>query len=187
VRRDTRIAKSAKYTKRARPAKAGPALAFAIVIAVSALDAQSLPDGAGAAVVQARCISCHEADLIVQQRLSRAGWEREIDKMVRWGAVVAPAERIPLVEYLSRWFAPKPALSRAAGPSGTPASGAAPGEAIYARACLTCHEQDLIEQQRLTRAGWAREVDKMVRWGAAVGDTDKDALVDFLTARFGTR
>lgn len=59
------------------------------------------------------------------------------------------------------------------------------GEEAYKRACLSCHGRDLVEQQRLTRDGWVREVDKMKRWGAIVPDVDKDALVDFLTAHYG--
>jgi len=43
---------------------------------------------------------------------------------------------------------------------------------------------DIIEQQRLGRAGWVREVDKMIRWGASVSETEKQALVDYLAARF---
>lgn len=146
----------------------------------AALTAQALPDGPGADVVRSRCLSCHEADLIVQQRLSRTGWEREVDKMVRWGASVEATERTPLVGYLSMHFAPKPAASHALAAS-------AAGEATFKRACLSCHQQDLTEQQRLTRPGWVREVDKMIRWGAAVPDAEKEGLIDFLAARFGAR
>jgi DMSO/TMAO reductase YedYZ molybdopterin-dependent catalytic subunit len=60
------------------------------------------------------------------------------------------------------------------------------GESVFQRACLSCHGSDLVEQQRLTPAGWTREIDKMIRWGAQVPDTDKDALVRFLTARYGS-
>lgn len=139
--------------------------------------AQPLPDGPGAERVRAKCVSCHGTDLIVQQRLSRPGWEREIDKMVRWGAAVDATERASLVEYFATHFAPTPAVAHAA-----PAPAA--GEATYTRACLTCHGQDLIEQQRLSRAGWVREVDKMIRWGAVVPDAEKDALVDLLATRY---
>ena len=50
-----------------------------------------------------------------------------------------------------------------------------------------CHERDLIAQQRLTRSGWAREVDKMIRWGAPVSEADKSGLVDFLAERYPVR
>ena len=60
-------------------------------------------------------------------------------------------------------------------------------EATYKRACLVCHEDDLIEAQRLSREGWTREVDKMIRWGAAVPAAEKDALIDYLAARYPPR
>ena len=144
-----------------------------------AVAAQDLPPGPGREAVMSRCLSCHEADLIVQQRLSRAGWVRSVDKMVRWGATVPPAERDPMIDYLAAHFAPTPAASHLVATAGT--------EAIYKRACLGCHDDDLIEAQRLSRAGWIREVDKMIRWGADVAPQDKDALVDYLTARYPPR
>jgi len=55
------------------------------------------------------------------------------------------------------------------------------------RSCLICHDRDLIAQQRLTRAGWGREVDKMIRWGAPVTDPEKQRLVEFLADRYPVR
>ena len=55
------------------------------------------------------------------------------------------------------------------------------------RSCLICHDRDLIAQQRLTRAGWGREVDKMIRWGAPVTDPEKQGLVEFLADRYPVR
>ena len=143
------------------------------------LQLAELPPGPGREVVTARCVSCHEADLIVQQRLSRAAWGRSLDKMIRWGAVVEPAEREPLLDYLAARFAATPVAAHIVA--------TAASEAIYKRACLSCHEDDLIESQRLSRAGWVREVEKMIRWGAEVAAADKDALVDYLAARYPPR
>ena len=142
------------------------------------LGAQAIPEGAGAAILKARCLSCHQTDLIASQRLSAAGWGRELDKMVRWGAVVEAAEREPFIAYLAANFGPRPVASHKTTP---------PGEAAYHRACLSCHGADLIDQQKLSRAGWVREVEKMMRWGATVSDTDKDPLVDFLVAKTAPR
>jgi cytochrome c5 len=138
-----------------------------------------LPQGRGRDAVAARCLTCHEADLIMQQRLSRMGWSRELDKMIRWGAVVDAAEREPMLDYLSAHFPPKPVPGHIVATAGT--------EMVYKRACFTCHDDDLIEAQRLTRAGWMREVDKMIRWGAIVHDSEKDALVEYLAARYPPR
>ena len=58
------------------------------------------------------------------------------------------------------------------------------GAAVMSR-CLTCHEADLIEQQRLTRAGWDREIAKMERWGAALSTLEREELLTHLAIRFG--
>jgi mono/diheme cytochrome c family protein len=69
-----------------------------------------LPAGPMQAKVTTTCLECHEARIILQQRLSKAAWGREVDKMVKWGAVVDPADRDALIDYLSTNFSPeKPA------------------------------------------------------------------------------
>jgi hypothetical protein len=45
----------------------------------------------------------------------------------------------------------------------------------------------LTEQQRLSRTGWTREVEKMMRWGAIVSDDEKEPLVSYLFKTWGTR
>ncbi len=69
-----------------------------------------LPAGAMQAKATTACLECHEARIILQQRLSKAAWTKEVDKMTKWGAVVDPADRDALVDYLSTDFSPdKPA------------------------------------------------------------------------------
>ena len=60
-----------------------------------------LPDG-----FKQKCYVCHEADIIQQQRLTRGQWEKEVDKMVRWGANVNAGERAPFLDYLAKSFGP---------------------------------------------------------------------------------
>jgi hypothetical protein len=62
---------------------------------------------------------------------------------------------------------------------------AGPAQEMAANACLSCHEARIIVQQRLSKAAWTREVDKMTKWGAPVDPKDHDALVDYLSANFG--
>jgi nitrate reductase cytochrome c-type subunit len=139
-------------------------------------------------VLKSRCLSCHESDIITSQKLSLTGWTRSVDKMVRWGAAITPEERDVLQPYLAQHFAP---LRQGYGgqaplPVAAHVSTQA-GAATYKKICLTCHEADIIEQQRLTPTGWTRSVEKMMRWGAAVGDADKQPLIDYLAERFGPR
>jgi len=56
------------------------------------------------------CTECHEARIILQQRLSKVAWTKEVDKMMKWGALVDSADRENLIDYLSTNFSPdKPA------------------------------------------------------------------------------
>ena len=139
---------------------------------------QALPPGPGLDVLNKRCVTCHEADIISSQKLSLTGWTRSVDKMARWGAVITADEREVLQTYLAQHFAPRPVASHASTDAGA---------ATYKKVCQTCHDADIIEQQKLTPAGWTRSVEKMMRWGAAVSDADKQPLVDYLASRFGPR
>lgn len=50
-----------------------------------------------------------------------------------------------------------------------------------------CHGDDVISQQRLTRAQWDRELNKMVGWGAKVKDEDRAGLLEYLFTNYGPR
>jgi sulfite oxidase len=52
---------------------------------------------------------------------------------------------------------------------------------VFRESCVTCHQEDVIRQQRLTRAQWERELNKMIDWGARVRLEDRDTLLDYLT------
>jgi len=80
-----------------------------------------LPPGTMEAKATTACLECHEARIILQQRLSKPAWTKEVDKMMKWGAVVEAADRDALIDYLSTNFSPdKPPYEpqRTAGKSG---------------------------------------------------------------------
>jgi hypothetical protein len=105
------------------PVKSTTALAIALLALAAALpfvaQAQKpvpanvtadLPPGPMQAKATAACLECHEARIILQQRLNKAAWTKEVDKMTKWGAVVDAADRDALIDYLSTNFSPdKPA------------------------------------------------------------------------------
>jgi hypothetical protein len=69
-----------------------------------------LPSGTMQGKASSACLECHEARIILQQRLSKPAWAKEVDKMTKWGAVVDPSDRDALIDYLSTNFSPeKPA------------------------------------------------------------------------------
>jgi hypothetical protein len=68
---------------------------------------EQLPSGPIQEKATAACTSCHEARIIVQQRLSKPAWTKEVDKMTKWGAEVDPKDRDGLIDYLSANFGPE--------------------------------------------------------------------------------
>ena len=65
-----------------------------------------LPAGPMQEKATTACTECHEARIIVQQRLSKGAWVKEVDKMIKWGAVVDATDHDALVDYFSANFGP---------------------------------------------------------------------------------
>jgi hypothetical protein len=67
---------------------------------------EDLPPGPMQTKATTSCLECHEARIILQQRLGKPAWTKEVDKMIKWGAVVDAADRDVLIDYLSTNFGP---------------------------------------------------------------------------------
>ena len=50
------------------------------------------------------------------------------------------------------------------------------------RECVACHGLRFIHTQRLSKAGWAKELDKMAGWGAEM--KDKQLLLEYLSTEY---
>jgi len=92
-------------------------LTLAVLTATAALAGESSPNsnsnsndqssaGPAKEKAEAACLTCHEARIIVQQRLSKPAWTKEVDKMMKWGAEVDPKDRDALIDYFSANFGP---------------------------------------------------------------------------------
>jgi len=80
----------------------------------------ALPSGPMAEKAATACTECHESRIIVQQRLSKGAWTKEVDKMVKWGALVDPSDHYALIDYLSSNFGvDKPPYEAGRTPSST--------------------------------------------------------------------
>ena len=58
-------------------------------------------------------------------------------------------------------------------------------QALVKGACLSCHSEEMLAQQRLTRAQWTKTVTKMVSWGANLEPKDTEPLTAWLAAKYG--
>jgi hypothetical protein len=72
-----------------------------------------LPDDPGRPLVQGKCLLCHSAEYITQQRLTEGQWQKTVDKMRKFGTPATDDEAKAMVAYLARYWttdlpAPRP-------------------------------------------------------------------------------
>ncbi len=79
----------------------------------------------------------------------------------------------------------KPPASAPAPPSFVGNVSAQP--AGYKSSCLVCHDEDMIRQERLTRAQWDRELNKMTGFGAQIKPEDRESFLNYLLTNYGPR
>ena len=71
-----------------------------------AAEIAGLPDGAAKALVSERCMLCHGAGLITQQRKDAAAWGRTVTQMRSWGTPIQDDDQAAIVAYLAQHFGP---------------------------------------------------------------------------------
>ena len=54
----------------------------------------------------------------------------------------------------------------------------------YKSACLGCHDESMMRQQRLTRVQWDRELNKMTGWGAEMKPDEREKILNYLSSAF---
>jgi hypothetical protein len=89
-----------------RPKPEPPKVSFDPKLPSLGMSVKPLPAGAGKPVVEAGCLRCHSAEIIMQQRLTESQWRANVDKMIGWGSTVSPAQKPVLVAYLAKNFGP---------------------------------------------------------------------------------
>jgi cytochrome c5 len=78
----------------------------AVVRPVEAAEIAALPDGPGKTLVTERCLLCHGAGLLAQQRKDAAAWGRTVTQMRAWGTPIQDEEQATLIAYLADHFGP---------------------------------------------------------------------------------
>lgn len=70
---------------------------------------RQFPPGPGAAVINANCLACHSADMVLNQpALSKTAWTAEVTKMIKvYKAPIAAQDIGPIIDYLTRLSAGK--------------------------------------------------------------------------------
>jgi cytochrome c5 len=74
----------------------------------AAANAADLPEGEGKAVVLSVCTKCHGPTNFSTLRMSRTGWEDEVEDMKERGATGTDGDFKRIVDYLAKNFPPRP-------------------------------------------------------------------------------
>jgi cytochrome c5 len=75
-----------------------------LVVPAETAEIAALPDGPGKMLVTERCLMCHGAGLIAQQRKDAAAWGRTVTQMRTWGTPIQDEDQATLVAYLAQHF-----------------------------------------------------------------------------------
>lgn len=76
----------------------------ATVRTAEAAEITALPEGSAKTLVTERCLLCHGAGMILQQRKDAAAWGRTVTQMRAWGSQLQDADQAALVAYLAQHF-----------------------------------------------------------------------------------
>lgn len=63
-----------------------------------------LPAGKDRSLVIQTCAVCHPIELVVAKRRTDADWERQMARMIDFGAKAGEAEQDRILDYLEGWF-----------------------------------------------------------------------------------
>jgi hypothetical protein len=98
------------------------ALLAAPVVNEKALLHGALPDDPAKAIVEGKCMLCHSAEYVTQQRLTQAQWQKTVEKMRKFGSPLTDDDVKLVVDYLARHWTPSlppPQPVRAPAPPGS--------------------------------------------------------------------
>ena len=73
-----------------------------VALAAAQSNEQQLPPGPARDKMQKRCVGCHEVDLVVARRHTRAEWEGVMEDMIARGTTGTEEELAQVVDYLNK-------------------------------------------------------------------------------------
>jgi hypothetical protein len=93
--------------KKKKPATREAPVNFDKFLPVFGTRLAELPQGPMKSLADTACLTCHAADMVVQQHLTEKQWAATVTKMAGWGAAVPEDKKSELVAYLVKNFGPE--------------------------------------------------------------------------------
>jgi hypothetical protein len=113
------VAAAPKKKKKAETTKEAPAN-FDKSLPVLGTKLSEFPAGPMKGLADGACLTCHSADIVVQQHLTEKQWAAEVTKMAGWGSPVPEDKKSEIIAYLVTHFGPdnarwRPVVTRPVG------------------------------------------------------------------------
>jgi hypothetical protein len=110
---------AAPKKKKAETTKEAPAN-FDKNLPVLGTKLSEFPAGPMKGLADGSCLTCHSADIVVQQHLTEKQWAAEVTKMAAWGSPVPEDKKSEIIAYLVTHFGPdnarwRPVVTRPVG------------------------------------------------------------------------
>lgn len=145
-------------------------LILASVVATAAVQVK-LPEGAGKAVLEAKCQSCHSLDGVATGKMDKAGWKDTIDRMKGYGSDISDAQITTALDYLVANFSPTSAED-------------AQAKELIQKSCTSCHDAEKVKDVKGTKEKWTEVITTMVGMGAPLDDKQVKLVVDYLARTY---
>jgi len=152
-----------------RPAAVTAVLGFIAIAALGTAAAQDVTPDKGEQLQNGACLDCHDLRPIQTASYDRAGWSMVIDSMVEKGAVVEPADKPVLVDFLFRNHGPLPEGK---------------GRDILLNTCTVCHDLGRVRLHTVSPDEWQETLLAMLNEGAMLSDQDFPVLLTYLARNF---
>jgi len=70
----------------------------------ASISVKVLPEGKDRNLVVRTCAVCHPIELVVAMRRTDADWERQLSRMMDFGAIASEPEQDRILDYLEQYF-----------------------------------------------------------------------------------
>ena len=138
---------------------------------------ESMPEGAGKAMVTSVCTTCHSLGTVLNNRGSHEEWEQKVNEMIARGAQIFPDEMETIVGYLAASYGSSQRVS-------APSSGSA-GQQLFQNKCFQCHGDTMWRDLRQDRRSWEGTLYRMVGRGALWTEEEISQMADYLGSAYG--
>jgi cytochrome c2 len=147
------------------------------------------PKGEVRQVILKHCTMCHGIDDYAYNALDRAKWNEHLEsKHENFSALLSTHDRDVLLDWLTVKFGPstKPFPRTYVPPEITTYFSDAEANALTARACVSCHAIDKVNEARFSPDRWRVVTVDMRERGAKITDEELEKLVEWLGRTKGT-